>query len=236
MATGTVFIEVIRQVLRNDHDLVIKSPESTDSYHYYSGEDKQLLRKCPCAIWMIRLSKGQTFKRIMAAIDVDDNHPTDQHHTRQALNNEIMKLAGSLAVSEFAELTIASVWQASAEGAIRFAPFIQRPAAEADAYVEKVRNHYQDLLQKQLDQLTTELGSEAVDYIKPQLHCVKGTARKNIPELAEQLDIDCIVMGTVGRVGLPGFFIGNTAESILEQLSCSVLAIKPEGFITPVVL
>jgi nucleotide-binding universal stress UspA family protein len=41
-------------------------------------------------------------------------------------------------------------------------------------------------------------------------------------------------MGTVARTGIRGFFMGNTAETILEQIDCSVLAIKPEGFATPV--
>jgi hypothetical protein len=30
--------------------------------------------------------------------------------------------------------------------------------------------------------------------------------------------------------------MGNTAESILNQLDCSVLAVKPQGFVTPVIL
>jgi len=41
-------------------------------------------------------------------------------------------------------------------------------------------------------------------------------------------------MGTVGRTGIQGFFIGNTAEEILNQVECSVLAVKPPGFQTPV--
>jgi nucleotide-binding universal stress UspA family protein len=43
-------------------------------------------------------------------------------------------------------------------------------------------------------------------------------------------------MGTVARTGVAGLFIGNTAEAILEQIECSVLAVKPEGFETPVSL
>ena len=34
----------------------------------------------------------------------------------------------------------------------------------------------------------------------------------------------------------PGFIMGNTAETILNQIDCSVLAIKPPGFKTPVTL
>ncbi len=40
-------------------------------------------------------------------------------------------------------------------------------------------------------------------------------------------------MGTVGRGGIPGLSIGNTAEAILDQLQCSVLAMKAPGFKTP---
>jgi nucleotide-binding universal stress UspA family protein len=43
-------------------------------------------------------------------------------------------------------------------------------------------------------------------------------------------------MGTVARTGIPGLIIGNTAEAILDQITCSVLAAKPPGFVTPVTL
>ncbi len=47
-------------------------------------------------------------------------------------------------------------------------------------------------------------------------------------------EIDLVVMGTICRTGVPGFFVGNTAESILQQVECSVLTVKPDGFVTPV--
>ena len=48
--------------------------------------------------------------------------------------------------------------------------------------------------------------------------------------------IDLLVMGTVCRTGLAGFIIGNTAEEVLSALNCSVLTVKPEGFVSPVTL
>jgi nucleotide-binding universal stress UspA family protein len=41
-------------------------------------------------------------------------------------------------------------------------------------------------------------------------------------------------MGTVGRAGLPGVLIGNVAETVFKHAECSVLALKPEGFVSPV--
>lgn len=55
-----------------------------------------------------------------------------------------------------------------------------------------------------------------------------------IPAITRAQRIDLLVMGTVGRTGIPGFFIGNTADSVLRQVDCSVLAIKPDGFHTPI--
>jgi len=41
----------------------------------------------------------------------------------------------------------------------------------------------------------------------------------------------CVGMGMVEANEM-----GNTAETILNQIDCSVLAIKPPGFVTPVTL
>ena len=65
---------------------------------------------------------------------------------------------------------------------------------------------------------------------------MKGAARKVVPTLARQIETDLIIMGTVARTGIPGFIMGNTAEEILNQIDCSVLAVKPPGFATPITL
>jgi universal stress protein E len=41
-------------------------------------------------------------------------------------------------------------------------------------------------------------------------------------------------MGTLGRAGIAGLLIGNTAEKILHQVECSVMTVKPDGFVSPV--
>ena len=50
----------------------------------------------------------------------------------------------------------------------------------------------------------------------------------------EQHHVDLVVMGTVGRSGISGFITGNTAERLLPQIPCSLLAVKPPGFKSPV--
>ena len=53
-----------------------------------------------------------------------------------------------------------------------------------------------------------------------------------ITALSEEVDV--VVMGTVWRDGPTGVLIADTAEKVLARVDCSVLAVKPRGFITPV--
>jgi universal stress protein E len=235
--TGTPFLEIIREVLRNGRDLVIKCPESPDWLdHFFAGDDMHPLRKCPCPVWLVKPETKESCQRILVAVDVDDSYPPAEMNTRQALNNLIMEMAGALAVSEFAKLHVVHAWEAIGESAMRHGAFMSRPEDEVNAYVERVRRHHAQRLNELMREAGAKLGPDAMDYLKPQLHLLNGSARKEIPALAKRLQVDCIVMGTVVRTGVRGFIMGNTAETILEQIDCPVLAIKPPGFVTPVAL
>lgn len=69
---------------------------------------------------------------------------------------------------------------------------------------------------------------------KNKVHHVRGTPDRIIPQYVADENIDVLVMGTVARTGIPGFIIGNTAENIVQKLGCSLLALKPNGFVSPV--
>ena len=70
-----------------------------------------------------------------------------------------------------------------------------------------------------------------------QIHLIKNDdAPKAIVKLVKNEKIDLLVIGTICRTGLAGFFIGNTAEKVLSEVNCSVLTVKPDGFVTPVTL
>lgn len=233
---GTPFLEIIREVLRNARDLVIKAPEHQDWLdRLFGSDDMHLLRKCPCPVWLIKPHAPKTHRHILAAVDVDEEYPQAEQESRRALNRQILEMASSLALSDFAELHIANAWDAIGESAMRGA-FMHAPEEEIIAYVEQVRQQHQAGLDGLTREVTSNLGQDAVGYLKPQTHLVKGAARKEVPALAKRIGADLVVMGTVARTGVPGFFMGNTAETILNQINCSVLAIKPPGFITPVAL
>lgn len=234
--TGSPFLEIIREVLRTGRDLVIKSPEPREwQDRLFDSDDMHLLRKCPCPVWLIKPQARKTFRRILATVDVDAAYPAAEMDTRHALDRQVLELATSLALSEFAELHIAHAWHAIGESAMR-GGFMQTAEENITAYVDQVKRDRELRLNALIDEVTGNQGQAALDYLKPQIHLVKGWARKEIPALAKRIDADLVVMGTVARTGISGFLIGNTAETILNQIDCSVLAIKPPGFQTPVTL
>lgn len=233
---GTAFLEIIREVLRNGRDLVIKVPEILDWLNrLFSSADMHLLRKCPCPVWIIKPTQVKSCRIILAAVDVDDAHSPAELKSQHALNRQILEMASSLTLSDFAELHIVQAWYAVGESSMRGA-FMRTPDEKITAYVEQVRRKYAINLDVLMGEVAHNLGQETLDYLKPTTHLVKGLAHKEIPALAKRIEADLIVMGTVGRTGISGFIMGNTAETILNQIDCSVLAIKPPGFTTPVKL
>lgn len=57
--------------------------------------------------------------------------------------------------------------------------------------------------------IETHAARDALDYLKHLTHLLKGSACQEVPALAKRLQVDCIVMGTVARAGIRGFFLGK---------------------------
>jgi len=229
---GKPFLEIIRQVLRNEHDLVIKCADSSGSFKdtLFGSTDMHLMRKCPCPVWIMKSTEHEQHRRIMAAVDQD---PEDD--VKDFLNRQILEMSTSLALAEFSELHIVHAWTFFGESHYR-SPRIPISEVEVDAMVAEEASERGRWLKSLVKTYGAKSDSDAVDYDGPQLHVIKGDAKQVVPETAHDLDVDLIVMGTVARAGVPGFFMGNTAESILNQIDCSVLTVKPPGFTSPVSL
>ncbi|MEJ2024742.1 MAG: universal stress protein, partial [Deltaproteobacteria bacterium] len=221
---GTQFLEIIREVIRNHHDLVILSPQRRARLKemLFGSRIMHLMRKCPCPVWVVLPSKSKRYARIMAAVD-----PDSLDDVRNALNERIIDLAASLSQSEKSDLHIIHCWSSYVERAMRGRGRLM------PSNVEKI---LADVKAAHKTELNNLLGKFDLAALSPKIHLFKGEADKLIVEHARKKRIDLLVMGTLCRTGLKGFFIGNTAEKVLHNIGCSVLALKPEGFVSPVML
>jgi len=228
---GRPFMEIIHKVMQGNHDLVIKNAEPSEGVLevFFGSTDMHLMRKCPCPVWIIKPGINQ-FRRILACVDFDPGHPQND-----ALNLRIIEIATSLAVAESSELHIIHALEEFGERFLKYAS-IANTIVELETAVDeqvKVRKRWMNTL---LDEQLKSMGKEITDLPNFQLHLVKDRAKHAIPAKARKLDVDLIILGTVSRTGIPGYFIGNTSENILNQVQCSVLTVKPPGFVSPVTL
>jgi nucleotide-binding universal stress UspA family protein len=228
---GTPFLEVIREVLKSRHDLIVKTAENPEWLdRLFGSDDMHLLRKCPCPVWLLNPGVPERFRNILAAVDVDDAYGPEELGLRLTLNDQVLQLAASLAVTEFARLHIGHAWDEMGVDGFR-GGFLRKLKGQLDPCIEQLRLHRKDKLDRLAQRLASEVGPEVLEI---QSHLVKGRPREAIPALVSTVDADLVIMGTVARTGIPGYIVGNTAEMILSQITCSVLAVKPPGFTSPI--
>lgn len=221
LLVGTPFLEIVQAVLRDGYDLVIKGAEGGAAGTLFGSTDLHLLRKCPVPVWIDRPGRHAGYRRVLAAVDPRPDNPQRDH-----LDRLILELAGSMAAAFKAELHVLHAWSVPGEAALT-GPFMSMPAEEVAAMGRVARKRRDTELRALLERYPPRVPDYGV-------HLLKGLASRVIPTFVRRRRVDLVVMGTVGRTGLPGFFIGNTAENVLNQVTCSVLAVKPEGFVSPV--
>ena len=234
---GKIFLKTIHEVLRNGHDLVMKEACAQRGIirRAFASEDMRLLRKCPCPVLLTKHGFVGEFKHVIAAVDFDDLNDMDAPHPNNTLNTQIMDMAISLANEEDGNLNVMHVYQIMGEGLLYGYP-VGMPDQEKAAYINDVRKDYESVVAKILGRAKRRLGDALYDSVNIEISVIEGEPAEVIPEHSKRLNADLIVMGTVARTGVAGFIIGNTAETILNDIECSVLALKPDGFVSPVTL
>lgn len=223
VATGTPFLEIIRATLRNRFDLVIKRAERPQGLlaAALGPNDQHLMRKCPCPVWIDRDEAEHPYKKILAAVDpVGDQD--------EALARLILDLALSIEHSEDSEVHVVHAWKLPGESSLRSGRG-RLPRLELEEMLGAQQRAHADAMSELLSHYGMTLSDDNV-------HFDKGEATPLIAGLAERLPADLIVTGTVGRTGIPGLFIGNTAESLMQALRVPILAVKPQAFKSPITL
>lgn len=221
---GQPFLQIIRQVLRAEHDLVIASAEGGTSLRnvYFGSTATHLMRKCPCPVWIVKPHQTPGYSRILAGIDPNPGDNADNE-----LDRKILDLATSLAMSNNADLHIVHAWDV--EGKDRDTMASEAP----DATRRQILLDHEGEHRERVNAL---LKSYPMTGLNHQVYLPRGVPHKAIVDHVDQHDIDLIVMGTVSRTGISGLMIGNAAEAILSVVECGVFTVKPRGFQTPVML
>lgn len=216
---GVPFVEIIRAVLQDGYHLVLTGTRghSTLGRWFVGGTAERLVRYCPCPVWIVHPRHEWPLQSVLAPVDLSD---TSAHSLR---------LACAVAERCGCPVTALYVFNFPNQDVVTMPPGefgMLPPAVPSRRTVRKQAAH------------------ELNEFVK--LHVPEGTPVKQqlgvgepwrvIVQAAKKLDASLIVMGSVGRRGIPGFLIGNTAEKVLRHCDRSLLTLKPDDFVSPVTL
>ncbi|WP_414829896.1 universal stress protein [Alteromonas sp. H39] len=230
---GHPFMETMKKVINDEHDLVIKLSETSIMDKLFGSDDLHLLRKCPCPVWVIHRGNSRQYSNVVAALDLNYHYPEHEISVRRQLNLDILRHAAEIALLEFSQLHIVHVFDSVPEHILR-GEFISVDEGSMQTDLSAIHKERDLELDRLLSELEAERESGVLDYLKPERHLVHGYPRREIAATATSLSADVVVMGTVARLGVPGFIMGGTAEETIHQLNCAIVGIKPEGFVTPI--
>jgi len=215
-------VNIVRRVLRGPHDLLIKQAEPTDRRTGFRSLDMQLLRLCPVPVWLCRApARARTDLQVAVAVNPQSREPEGWD-----LAVKLLQLSRSLADTHSGKLQIISCWGFDMEGDLRHSPWLKMPEEYIRDAVANVERQHREALEK----LVRESGIVGTASVLLR----RGRPEKVIPRLVDTQGIDLLVMGTIGRTGIQGLVMGNTTEDVVGEISCSLLAVKPNGFVSPV--
>lgn len=232
---GKLYLNTIQHVQKNGHDLVLKVAESPGWLaHLFDSDDMHLIRKCPVPIWIMDDTKPQHLKRVAVAVDFDQGSSAEGDVS--VFNTALTDFALFIAKMDGAHLDIIHIFDTG------FTDFASMWADDRDKVEAQMLHDAQlesesamaDLYARVKSKMAASDHRESSPNITVKTHLQQGSAEYQIPEMVKTLESDLLVMGTVGRTGIKGLIIGNTAESVMIQLKTSVFAIKPKGFRSPV--
>jgi universal stress protein E len=213
---GKSWLEILRQVHAGCHDLVIAGTRHQGRIcsALLGSTGMKVLRKCPCPVWITQPRKHRQLSSVVAATDFS------------LVCDFALDLAASLVELNGATLHIVHALSLSDEATMRRAGV---PEADISKYRQHAEQHAQD-------EMTRLLARESIQALpkKPTVHIEAGDADQVILQQIEAQSADLLAMGTLARSGLSGILMGNTAERLLPRIGCSLLAVKPEGFVCPI--
>ena len=206
---GKSWLGIIRQVIRDRCDLVIVGAKDRGPLErlFIGSTGMKLLRKCPCPVWVTHAEESAAHDAILVGHDLTE------------VGDLALDLAASMAELHGATLHVVHAMEPVFLDAVE-------SIAGLDVVDENKRREAYHRIREQLERFN--LPSE------PQVHVVSGPAAAVLLQRIEQYKIDLLVMGTIARTGVNGLIFGNTAERLLPQVNCSVIAVKPADFRSPV--
>ena len=202
---------LINHIHEENYDLVVKTAHTHPklSKLIMKPMDWHLLREVSEPILFVKEGVKKGKKNIMGAIKIQTN---GDHHD---LNHKILDATQQLAKMGTDDTHLVNVFPWPMVDVNKF-----RHLFDESGYFDAAQKAHKKAMDEYL---------EKFDFDEDNVHVIEGLEPEDIiPDIVTEARVDLLVMGSVGREGLAAAMIGNTAEKILDELGCDVLALKPD--------
>lgn len=215
-AHGTGWETIIQKVVHDGHDLVMigTKTHSLFSRMLFGSTGMKLLRNCPCPVWVTK--PGMRDREIGNVLVADDLGEVGYECLRVAIHGgrEFDVRTHVLHVVE----DQSGSWFGGKSDSKEHKLKLEMDMAQAERLLEERLSG--------LDHRTLEHGV--------QIFVESGKADQEIVKMIAEHEIDLLIMGMHGRWGLGPMLLGSTAERLLPQISCSLLAVKSKEYVSQI--
>jgi universal stress protein E len=210
---GTPFHEIVLgRVAATQPDLVVKH-----SVHHnriertlFTGSDWHLIRECPVSLLLVKAPDRIVDTKLLVCVD-----PLHAHDKPGALDHRLLRTAAFLAGPLGSEVHALHVFSIPTPVTVVGDAYIAAAAIPpAEATVAAAAVAFRQLMA--MYSLPTS-----------RAHLKVGVPARDILAEARTLDVGLVMMGAVSRGRLDRWFVGNTAEAVLDRLACNVWVEKP---------
>lgn len=211
---GHPYTELVEACRAHSADLLVMGAKgSKNEPHRIGVIAAKCVRKAPIDVLVVRQDAQGPFQKIVACVDFSEN------------SAKAVQCALHVAQQDGASLDCLNVYQSALAMSLDYGGFAPSMPAAIDP--ETVANWRKDL-DAFLAPLTRDAGEVKVTaLIKERINI-----REAILDHVNEVHATLVVLGTRGKTGLRELLIGTTAEKIVQSAHCSILAVKPDGFVT----
>lgn len=215
---GEPIVEITKDVLSDSRQLVmvVSKYSGKVSYGAFGYPSMDLVRQCPCPIWVTQKKVKKRVHRIVACLGGSGGDVKIED-----TNAKMLAHAAAVAEAENSKLHVVHVMPLYGNRNGKRHDKNQL-ATDLGVYLDTVRNEIKQRCNDFLSDLGMLLASD-------QVHLLIGTPTTVIPDFVESNGADLLVMATAARTGLPGLVVGNAAEKVMKKIRCPMLVVKSDA-------
>jgi universal stress protein E len=212
---GKAYAELIRATMSKQYDLVVAGTLGMSMVKklFIGSVAEKLVHYCPAPVWVVPPGAERPLKNILVPVDFS------------AVSAKALRYAGLLAEKHGATLHVLHVLDD--KDLMELAPVAEQPNKQIGAY-------RRELKKSSAEHLREFVAAQLPAALQPEFLLAHGSPWQLIDSNAKRIDADLIAMGSIGRSGISGLLLGNTADRVLSHTRRPLLIVKPDEFESPV--